>query len=167
MSSNTLALTNTDQRTIAAAVCTPKEQEAWEAVDLHGMSLRAASLHLDISLSAVRGRLDNARRKISRYIQTEFPTKPAAPIPPCDPDEPLSMVIALLIQRDGPCCYLCNRVPTIDAYCVEHIIPRSRGGTNDATNLGLACNSCNGRKGANIVSLRTTSGRPVYHSHAG
>jgi hypothetical protein len=30
----------------------------------------------------------------------------------------------------------------------EHLTPRSRGGTDDLKNLGLACSPCNGRKGA-------------------
>jgi hypothetical protein len=32
---------------------------------------------------------------------------------------------------------------------IDHVVPRSRGGTNDLKNLLTACSSCNGKK-ANI-----------------
>ncbi len=34
----------------------------------------------------------------------------------------------------------------------EHVIPRSRGGSNDPSNLVLACQGCNVRKGARLLS---------------
>lgn len=35
---------------------------------------------------------------------------------------------------------------------LEHVVPKSRGGSNDMTNLVVACNSCNLRKGARLLS---------------
>lgn len=61
-----------------------------------------------------------------------------------------------LYERDDWTCYLCsspvdrsgdlngNRSPSLD-----HVIPRSKGGTHDASNLKTACRSCNSRKAAN------------------
>jgi hypothetical protein len=34
---------------------------------------------------------------------------------------------------------------------VDHVIPRSRGGSNDLGNLALACLPCNARKGARLL----------------
>jgi hypothetical protein len=35
----------------------------------------------------------------------------------------------------------------VDAPCIDHVIPRSRGGSNDLSNLVLCCRSCNSSKG--------------------
>lgn len=57
--------------------------------------------------------------------------------------------VQLLLERDGNRCYYCelefdneNR-PTID-----HVRPRSKGGTNHPANLVLACSPCNNDKGS-------------------
>lgn len=49
---------------IAAEVCTEKEREVLRLV-ASGWSTRRISLALNISTSSVRGRLENARRKIA------------------------------------------------------------------------------------------------------
>lgn len=48
---------------------------------------------------------------------------------------------------------------------VEHIIPLSRQGTNDAENLALACRSCNLRKGNRISGREPDSdvAIPFFH----
>ncbi len=48
---------------------------------------------------------------------------------------------------------------------VEHIIPSSRQGENDATNLALACRSCNLRKGNRISGILPNSTVEVYLFH--
>ncbi|HEX6293396.1 MAG TPA: HNH endonuclease [Herpetosiphonaceae bacterium] len=52
-----------------------------------------------------------------------------------------------------PSCYYIDpatidktKIPTID-----HVIPQSKGGTHDLSNLVLACRSCNSRKGARMT----------------
>lgn len=52
---------------------------------------------------------------------------------------------ARLVLRDGPFCKACG---TTDNLCVDHIIPMSRGGSDDMDNLQLLCRRCNSRKGA-------------------
>lgn len=55
--------------------------------------------------------------------------------------------IAALIQRDGNACWYCHEPfdkenpPTID-----HVKPRSKGGTNNLSNLRLSCSPCNHEK---------------------
>lgn len=44
-------------------------------------------------------------------------------------------------------CALCGAKPPKDKLTLDHIVPRSKGGTNDAENLQPACPRCNRRKG--------------------
>lgn len=60
--------------------------------------------------------------------------------------------IAALVMRDGAECYLCHQGsdPT-DPWHVEHVKPRSAGGSDDLGNLALAHQSCNLTKGTKAV----------------
>lgn len=49
----------------------------------------------------------------------------------------------------GVCAY-CER-ELGGAYVVEHMIPLSRGGRDDWTNLAISCASCNSRKKTKTV----------------
>lgn len=64
-----------------------------------------------------------------------------------------------VFDRDEWRCGLCGRrsgepytnsrgKPALTSLEVDHIVPRSKGGTNDMDNLQTLCSSCNGRKGA-------------------
>jgi len=51
-------------------------------------------------------------------------------------------------------CIHCNRKMTLDLTgaplsnaTLEHIVPRTHGGTNQLSNLAVACSGCNGQKG--------------------
>lgn len=46
------------------------------------------------------------------------------------------------VTWSGPCAYCGDILPTT----VDHVIPVSRGGTNDRSNLVPACTSCNMEK---------------------
>ena len=47
-------------------------------------------------------------------------------------------------------CFYCGRSPKESGkpLTADHVIPRSRGGTNEISNQVLACYRCNGRKGS-------------------
>lgn len=53
-------------------------------------------------------------------------------------------VAAEVFARDGAACVYCGRE---DNLTLDHIIPRSQGGSNDARNVAVACGSCNSSKG--------------------
>lgn len=48
--------------------------------------------------------------------------------------------------RDGHLCRYCGRAPS--RFTLDHVDPKSRGGSHDPANLVTACGSCNSRKGA-------------------
>ena len=48
------------------------------------------------------------------------------------------------MRRAGNCCEECGIKENLS---VHHIIPLSKGGTNDMKNLTILCRSCNSRKG--------------------
>ncbi len=66
-------------------------------------------------------------------------------------------VIKDIVERDGHQCSYCDKTlntvldrtanPTVD-----HVIPRSRGGGDELSNLVLACQSCNSSKGARSIT---------------
>lgn len=53
----------------------------------------------------------------------------------------------ILVQRDGARCWYC-RSPflDLDASTIDHLVPRSHGGSWSLTNLVLACGPCNEAK---------------------
>ena len=48
-----------------------------------------------------------------------------------------------------------------DSFSVDHIVPRSRGGTDDLNNLAFACLGCNGRKSIAITEPDPITGEDV------
>lgn len=53
---------------------------------------------------------------------------------------------SLVSQRDGDVCRYCGVSDT--PLTLDHVIPRSRGGSDSPMNLVLACRPCNSSKGA-------------------
>jgi hypothetical protein len=54
---------------------------------------------------------------------------------------------ARILERDGHACKACGAV---DALCIDHIIPVSRGGDSSDGNLQVLCSACNTKKGNKI-----------------
>lgn len=69
------------------------------------------------------------------------------------------LLLDAVVARDGSCCAYCNVVTIVDPPAatrhlertLDHIVPQSRGGTDDLPNLVCACRSCNARKGARPI----------------
>lgn len=49
-------------------------------------------------------------------------------------------------QRDGYRCQFCRRKFPAAMLTYDHVVPKSRGGRRDWTNIVTACGPCNGRK---------------------
>jgi hypothetical protein len=62
-----------------------------------------------------------------------------------------------LLEKHNRTCAYCGSVSGDNILEVEHIVPRSKGGTNSIKNLTLSCKCCNQHKGAD--SLEAWSAR--------
>ena len=51
-------------------------------------------------------------------------------------------------ERDDFTCQYCGLHANVDELQIDHIIPVSRGGTNDINSLVTSCAVCNKKKGA-------------------
>jgi hypothetical protein len=80
---------------------------------------------------------------------------------------------ASVAERAGHRCEYC-RAPEVVfnfPFEVEHVIPTSRGGQRDLTNLALACRSCNVRKGpftrgaGELEARLSDPTRDAWHQH--
>lgn len=65
-----------------------------------------------------------------------------------------------IAKRDGWVCWLCDSpinpdAPpgSVGAATVDHVVPKSRGGTSAPANLRLAHRRCNGRRGSHLPEL--------------
>jgi 5-methylcytosine-specific restriction protein A len=57
----------------------------------------------------------------------------------------------ILTKSNSKCCH-CGKELTVKETTVEHVIPLSKGGSNNVTNLIALCDKCNKEKSNNIVS---------------
>lgn len=62
------------------------------------------------------------------------------------------------LLKNDPHCRWCGCELNAETATVEHIVPRSQGGSNRADNLTLACEPCNRKRGGAAVVLN-----PVEH----
>lgn len=54
---------------------------------------------------------------------------------------------AYLLEREQWCCIYCGTHASKAKMEIEHVIPKSKGGTDSLDNLVLSCNACNQAKG--------------------
>jgi hypothetical protein len=59
---------------------------------------------------------------------------------------------AAIYARDGHACVWCGGGAVLNVLTVDHLIPRSRGGGNEASNLVTACMACNRLRGDRPIS---------------
>jgi 5-methylcytosine-specific restriction endonuclease McrA len=50
----------------------------------------------------------------------------------------------------GCYCWWCGKSMSIDKLTIEHLLPKSRGGSNSLYNLRLACLPCNRSRGNSL-----------------
>lgn len=62
-----------------------------------------------------------------------------------------------LWKRDGNICYICGQELSLHASTIDHVIPLSKGGTDDMTNYRLVHNECNLLKGNETIEQKSCS----------
>lgn len=67
----------------------------------------------------------------------------------------LTSLIDALVDYWGPRCVYCGVEGDLE---IEHVVPLARGGTNEITNLTVACHDCNSKK-------RTRTAEEFGHPH--
>jgi len=63
-------------------------------------------------------------------------------------------------------CWYCGS-ELINEICIDHIIPKSRGGSNDRSNLRACCRPCNTKKGVRSVEefrVYLEGKKPIYQA---
>lgn len=58
-------------------------------------------------------------------------------------------------------CGLRQALAPLVLFHIEHIVPKKHGGSDDPSNLALACHHCNEHKGPNLAGLDPASGAMV------
>jgi hypothetical protein len=63
-------------------------------------------------------------------------------------------------ERAAYCCKYCQSQLkfSADSFSVEHIIPRSRGGSDELSNLALSCQRCNNAKFVDVEAIDALTG---------
>lgn len=62
----------------------------------------------------------------------------------------------ILRKSDGVCAHCGCQVVVGDNFTVEHVVPISKGGTNDLVNIVALCHTCNVTKGDGICYILYT-----------
>ncbi len=73
----------------------------------------------------------------------------------------------LVINRAGGRCEYCKSPAEIstESFCMEHIIPRSKGGRTESDNLAFSCYGCNSHKYNKTKGIDTATGNSVSLFH--
>ena len=51
-----------------------------------------------------------------------------------------------ILEKQGNCCHYCGKKLEADEITIDHLLPRSRGGKTDKSNLAICCGKCNSEK---------------------
>lgn len=70
--------------------------------------------------------------------------------------------VSWLMERYGDTCWICCRPIEPDRISLDHVIPRSHGGTRHRNNLMLAHKKCNSRRGNGPLPVLTLSAEMAF-----
>lgn len=80
-----------------------------------------------------------------------------------------------VIERDGLICSYCDKELTLDGVTMDHIVPESKRGTYNTTNLTVSCGDCNNKRGDkpfwefvkqfNFTEVKTIKFKKLYYNN--
>jgi len=108
------------------------------------------SLQIGTTLSASSKRQIRRERKVKRYKQKRLNIKLK------------KKLFGHLFM--APCCY-CLRAFLVETLTIEHITPLCLGGTNDPSNIALACEPCNNDRGRDAWFQRRQINKKYYEQY--
>lgn len=82
-----------------------------------------------------------------QYIENQIVSNKKRPLKTKNGRINVSSLLKYGFKEVCVCCGVRNKLT------VDHIIPKSRGGTDDVNNLQILCGKCNQIKGNKIISL--------------
>lgn len=97
-------------------------------------------------LTFTGGSLGHYRAFLAGTPMVEHPGEPTVAVAPKPAAEAVSKstkVRRKLLARDGDGCWFCGEAMTPFDTTIEHLIPKSKGGTNSLANYALAHRQCN------------------------
>lgn len=101
----------------------------------------------DLINQANSQKADKPKPKIKKPAATKSQSKPKQDKSKRSRHIPLSIRVSIL-HRDGYKCVFCGRNAKQVELEVDHILPFSKGGSNDPNNLQTLCFDCNRGKGS-------------------
>ncbi|TQI72931.1 HNH endonuclease [Bosea sp. AK1] len=124
-----------------------------DAVDLL-MSSIICGAQFDAALGCMMSFLEQeglvGARAASGRLKPYSPRHDPAGWTPRLPEKEWLPLTGQIYRRDG---YLCAYCKTVDGqFEIDHIVPVTRGGSNDPDNLCVACKPCNSSKGDRLLS---------------
>ncbi len=138
-----------------ASYLTPKEQEAFDLLleylkGIFGEKISKSSRNTQINI--VKGIVSSIANNLKKDIVKEEVVKYEANNVP---RRRISREVRFLVlARDNYSCQACGRKRGENVkLTVDHHTPRSKGGTDELTNLVTLCNDCNQGKGDKIIKI--------------
>ena len=86
------------------------------------------------------------------FLETYHLRKPPKRTDPEAPVRSRNIKQVLYKRQDGRCKGPCERTLDMDLFEIDHVVPRSRGGSDTDGNLQLLCPPCNRRKGSKTMA---------------
>jgi len=105
-------------------------------------------------------RATNAANDEPQWVQPRLWSDAELSVVAADPPpRPVSRRRREVFLRSGGCCHYCGTPLRIEAFHIEHQLPRALGGSDNALNLVAACAPCNLSKGDRTAIEFIANGR--------
>lgn len=68
-----------------------------------------------------------------------------------------------LLSIYNSCCWWCRCCLPSEKLTIEHLLPKSKGGSNSLENLRLACFQCNNSRGDSLYPPRSFKFKSIFN----